>query len=237
MRQEQESSQSRLRAAAKALFAERGYEATSIGDITRAAKTSHSQFLKYYASKEDVRREIVDLAWSELSRALVLAMASVPSPKEKLRLALNMLVSFLDNDSQFRTIFLLESTATRDSSGELLVSSQFRQVIDILDEVLSAMESDGELLPGTNKQVARSALLGAIEGMMRDPLLSKAELPAGYSVEEVRSMVASIIDAISDIQRPALVGTEAVLGRSSEDEWIRYYLKLGDTVLGPSELS
>src|SRR5689334_12676895 len=132
MRDEESSSRQRLRAAAKTLFAERGYEATAIADITRVARTSHSQFLKYYSGKEKLRQEIVEEQWSELSRSVILAMTSLSSPAEKLKLALNMFVSLLDSDADFRTILLLEQTVTRER-GEAVAGREFREFVALLD--------------------------------------------------------------------------------------------------------
>ena len=232
------SSRERLRAAAKALFAEKGYEATAISDITRAAQTSHSQFLKYYANKEELRREIVDEQWAELTKAIILASLSVPSPAEKLRLALNMLISFLENDAHFRAIALLENPAIREN-GAPRASREFRNFVAVLDDILSAMQSDRQLRAGIEVQPFRSALLGAVEGMMRDQMLNHA-FPAKYSVEQVRSMLSVMIDSASDVQRPSAEPGRPSAGEAavaSEDAWIRYYLKLADKALHPSEMS
>jgi TetR/AcrR family transcriptional regulator of autoinduction and epiphytic fitness len=233
MRQDVRSSQARLRAAARTLFAQRGYEATSISDITRAAGTSHSQFLKYYSGKEDLRREIIEEQWAELTRAVVLAMNSLPSASGKLRLALSMLVNFLDQDPEFRAILLLEQTALREK-GNVIISKQFRELIAVLDEIIGEMKTVGELKDGVDPQALRSALMGSIEGMMRDQMLAATEFPARYSVEQVHATVSFMIEAACDVQRPssemrATAPAEAAPG--SEDDWIRYYLKLADKVL------
>ena len=236
------SSQNRLRAAAKMLFARKGYEATTIADIVHAAGTSHSQFLKYYSGKQDLRNEIIDQQWSELTKAILLAISGLGSGVEKLKLALNMFISFLESEPALRTILLLEQTACRDA-GSIVVSRDFREFITILDEIMTAMKSEGELLERVIPQAFRSALMGCIEGMMRDSLLADSGLPAGYSVEQVRETVALLVDAACHAQRPAgfpeFVPSQQdiPLGRSPEDEWIRYYLRLGETALNPSELS
>lgn len=233
MRQDARSSQARLRAAARTLFAQRGYEATSISDIIRAAGTSHSQFLKYYSGKEELRREIVEEQWAELTKAVVLAMTSLPSATGKLRLALNMLVNFLDRDLQFRAIQLLEQTAVHEN-GKIIISSQLREFVAVLDDIIGEMKSVGELKGGVDPQALRSALMGSIEGMMRDQMLAASEFPARYSVEQVRATVSFLIEAACDVQRPSseirpAAPAEAAPG--SEDDWIRYYLKLADKVL------
>jgi TetR/AcrR family transcriptional regulator of autoinduction and epiphytic fitness len=233
MRQDARSSQARLRAAARTLFAQRGYEATSISDIIRAAGTSHSQFLKYYSGKEELRREIVEEQWAELTRAVVLAMTSLPSASGKLRLALNMLVNFLDQDPEFRAIVLLEQTAVHEN-GKVVISNQFREFIAVLDDIIVEMKTVGELKDGVDPHALRSALMGSIEGMMRDQMLAASEFPARYSVEQVRATVSFLIQAACDVQRPSselrpTAPAEAAPG--SEDDWIRYYLKLADKVL------
>jgi len=234
MRHDEQSSHSRLRAAAKALFAERGYEATAISDITRAAGTSHSQFLKYYSGKEDLRREIVEEQWADLTRAVTLAMLSVPSPAEKLKLALNMFVSFLEQDAEFRAILLLEGAAIRER-GKVVVSPEFREFVVVLDDIIAEMKTQGELQAGVDVRTFRSALMGSLEGMMRDQMLSASGLPAQYSVEQVRSMLSFLITSACDFQRPGAAEPGASASpetaHGSEDDWIRYYLKLADKAL------
>lgn len=242
MQQDKHSSQSRIRAAAKALFAEKGYEPTTIADITKAAKTSHSQFLKYYSGKEELRREIIEQQWSELTKAITLAILSVSSARARLTLALNMFVSFIDADPEFRMILLLEQTASHDSGG-IAISPEFLEFATLLEEIVNAMKADGELLPHINVQALRSALVASIEGMMRDQLLATRGFPAQYSVQQVREMISLFVTAACNVQRPTMeldsdrFPAAIVRSASQEDEWIRYYLKLGDTVLEPSELS
>jgi len=238
VRDPESSSRGRLRAAAKALFAERGYEATAISDITRAARTSHSQFLKYYSDKDQLRREIIDDQWTELTKSVVLASLSVRSPAEKLRLALNMFVSLLEKDPEYRAILLLEQSVSRDR-GAPRGGRALEEFIAVLDDILDAMQSAGELAKRAEPQALRSALLGAVEGMMRHRLLAR-NFPAQYSVEQVRSTLSSLIDSACDFQRPSADMRAPVPGdpaAGSEDEWIRYYLKLADRALHPSELS
>ena len=239
MKQREGSSRLRLRAAAKILFAERGYEATAIADITRTAATSHSQFLKYYSDKVEVRREIIDEQWSELTKAVVLASISVRSPAEKLRLAFNMLISYLDSDPQFRALLLLEQTATR-KNGKAEAGKAFREFVAVLDDIFSAMKSSGELQSGVDVQVLRSALLGAVEGMLRDQLLTSEDFLAQYTIDQVRAMLSMMIDSACEFQRPPMEAQVVAAGEASagsEDEWIRYYLKLADKALHPSQLS
>ena len=240
MRDDEHSSRNRLRAAAKALFAERGYEGTAIADITRAARTSHSQFLKYYSGKEELRTEIIEEQWSQLSRSVILAKSSVPSATEKLKLALNMFITILEADAEFRTILLLEQAALRQRSG-ITMGREFREFVAILDEIVREMRDSGELQSKIDTQAFRSALIGSIEGMMRDQLLANSNFPAEYSLDQVRSTLAVLIASAADLQRPSATLQRRVSDTAAaiptEDDWIRYYLRLADKALVPGELS
>jgi hypothetical protein len=150
-----------------------------------------------------------------------------------------MFISFLEADPQFRAILLLEQAAMREN-GPATVSRAFREFAAVIDDILDAMNSDRQLRDGINLQALRSALLGSIEGMMRDQLLSSADFSAKYSIEQIRSTLSRLIDSACEFQRPSAEAqplASGELGAGSEDEWIRYYLKLADKALHPAELS
>jgi hypothetical protein len=112
----------------------------------------------------------------------------------------------------------------------------------VLDDIIDAMKTAGELRPQFDMQAFRSALLGAVEGMMRDQLRAGPEFAAQYSVEQVRSMLGLLVNAGCDFHRPAegpqmTSSVEGVVSGSPDDDWIRYYLKLADRAMSPSELS
>src|SRR5579859_7190219 len=102
------SSHDRIREAAKSLFAKKGYESTSTLAICRAAGTSESQLLKHFGSKQGLLEAIFQHAWEGLNPALRLAIGSIPSPREKFRMLLEMALTFLNKDSELRFLFLLE---------------------------------------------------------------------------------------------------------------------------------
>jgi AcrR family transcriptional regulator len=67
-----------LLAVARAMFAERGFEPTTVHDIADAAGVTERTFYRYFASKDDlVYSELLDLL-PELHRAIVEAPAGLP---------------------------------------------------------------------------------------------------------------------------------------------------------------
>ena len=57
---------SRLLDAARTAFAERGYPATRVDDITQAAGTSHGAFYLYFANKQDIMEALADETSAEM---------------------------------------------------------------------------------------------------------------------------------------------------------------------------
>src|SRR3989441_13259962 len=107
------SSRDRVREAARALFAERGYEATTTAAICRLAGTSQSQLIKHFTNKQGVLEAILEYAWEQLNPAVQLAIERNPSPTHKLKTVVDMALSFLQKDRDLRTIFLLEGRRIR----------------------------------------------------------------------------------------------------------------------------
>ncbi|HWJ64941.1 MAG TPA: TetR/AcrR family transcriptional regulator [Acidimicrobiales bacterium] len=60
------ATQSQLLEAARTVFAERGYQATSVAAITDAASTAHGTFYLYFRNKEDVFAQLMATAMDEL---------------------------------------------------------------------------------------------------------------------------------------------------------------------------
>ncbi|MBZ0237421.1 MAG: TetR/AcrR family transcriptional regulator, partial [Deltaproteobacteria bacterium] len=63
----------RLKEAARACFAERGYAATQVGDIARRAKVAHGTFYVHFPGKEELTDELL----GELNQALLARMEDV----------------------------------------------------------------------------------------------------------------------------------------------------------------
>src|ERR1700741_1756751 len=86
------SSHDRILAAAKQLFASRGYENTSTVAIARLAGTSESQLMKHFGSKEGLLEAIFDQGWEKMSYALR-SIHELSAPGEKLLSLLDLVLS------------------------------------------------------------------------------------------------------------------------------------------------
>ncbi len=188
------SSRDRLRESAKTLFAERGFDDTTTAAICRLAGTSQSQLIKHFTDKQGVLEAIFDYAWDQINPALRLATESIASPREKLRVLIDMVLSFLEKDRTLRTLFLLEGRRIRGDGHMVVLVPGFLEFVKMVDGILKELAAQGELAPNIHAQAFRSALMGAIEGMLRDHMLARtSRFPASYAEADMRAMVYSFV--------------------------------------------
>ncbi len=190
------SSRDRLREGAKALFAERGYEATTTAAICRLAGTSQSQLIKHFTNKQGVLEAVFEYAWEQLNPAVQLAIEKIPSPTDKLRTVVDMVLTFLQKDKDLRTIFLLEGRRIRGDGHMVVLVPGFLDFVKILDGILKEMTARGELVPNVHPHAVRSALVGAFEGLLRDQMLARtSRFPAAYSEADFRVIFSGFLSA------------------------------------------
>lgn len=186
---ETSSSRERIEQAAKHLFATRGYEATSTAAIARRAHTSESQLLKHFGSKEGLLATILQDAWNSINPALRLATESVASVQEKFRILVEMVLTFLGKDEELRTLLLFEGRRIRQKGEAVVLVPGFLEFVSIVDGILGQLAEHGELAPDVTPQALRSAIMGAIEGMLRDRMLADSiHYPASFPDAEIRAI-------------------------------------------------
>jgi len=139
----------------QALFAERGYEATSTATICRLAGTSESQLIKHFA-QQGILEAIFECAWKQS------IPLSVWPPRVCLRRARSSRsrwtwFSISCQGCAASTLFLLEASIHGDGKLVILVPG-FLEFVKTVDAILQELAC-GELAPEIHPQALRSALM------------------------------------------------------------------------------
>ena len=191
------SSRNRILMAAKQLFAARGYENTSTVAIARLAGTSESQLMKHYGSKEGLLEAIFDEGWENLS-AHISDLQKLPSPNQKLRALLDIVIVGLERDPELKQLMLLEGRRIRREGRMVLMTGGFLAFIGVADGILAEMRAAGQLREDLNPQAVRSGLIGMFEGILRDQLLAeRADFPSNATVADLRQLFDFMIPALA----------------------------------------
>jgi AcrR family transcriptional regulator len=190
------SSRDRILAAAKQLFAARGYENTSTVAIARLAGTSESQLMKHFGSKEGLLECIFDSGWENLT-AHIAALQQIPSPDKRLHALLDATLAGLERDPELKQLMLLEGRRIRREGRMVLMTNGFLAYVSVIDGILAEMRAAGQLRADLNPQAVRSGLVGMFEGILRDQLLAeKADFPSSANVTDLRQLFEIIIPAL-----------------------------------------
>jgi AcrR family transcriptional regulator len=191
------SSHDRILSSAKQLFASRGYENTSTVAIARLAGTSESQLMKHFGSKEGLLEAIFDDGWANLA-AHVGEMDQLTSPRQKLRMLLQLMLAGMDRDPELKQLLLLEGRRIRKEGQMVMITAGFLQFIRVLDGILAQMRAAHELRTDLNIDALRSALMGMFEGLMRDQLLAaKTGFPSRFATADLHQIFDVLVAALA----------------------------------------
>ena len=163
-------------AAAKRVFAERGYHNASISDIIGTAKIARGTFYLYFASKHLVFESILEAAIQELRSRItrVNIEQGAPPPQVQLRGSLCRVFDYLIDDRDFTTMLLHQGLST-DAEVAARVSSFYEHVTDLIKSSLDHGITMG-LVRQCDTSLVASALLGTVRGIISH-LLSQPEEP------------------------------------------------------------
>lgn len=191
------SSHDRILKAAKHLFAERGYENTSTVAIARLAGTSESQLMKHFGSKEGLLEAIFEQGWDNLS-FFYRGVEELSTPLEKIQALLDLTLKAFERDHELKELLLLEGRRIRKEGHMVMMTGGFLRFVKVIDGILHQMRAAGQLRSDLPVEAARSALIGMLEGLLRDQLLARRMgFPAKYSHDDLRRIFALALAAFT----------------------------------------
>jgi TetR/AcrR family transcriptional regulator len=134
--------------AAIRLFAERGYNGTSIADIAAEAGVAKPSVLYHFADKEALWIAAVEQLWGEVD---IFFFANWPSDLRPSRALLDAILDlFVDASMRWPAYVRIPfiEGATPSWRSEWLVDRHFATHVKTTDRILRAMQRNGELGPG-----------------------------------------------------------------------------------------
>ncbi len=143
-------------AAAKHVFAEKGYHATTIADIARSAGLSYGSIYWYYESKETLFHELMSAEAAALREHIdtaVLATPRVSDPAAPFRAAVRATIEFYDADRALVKLLFRDAFALGQSFEEHLSQIQ-GSFVDDTERLVVALQRQGTLMAGPSRVIA-----------------------------------------------------------------------------------
>jgi len=183
LRARYEARRSEVVAAAAELFAERGYDGTSISELTAATGLAAGGLYHYIEGKDDLLIAICDeLLEPLLQRAREIVAADAP-PVDQLRELVEAWVAHVVEHRHHMLVFTQERQAIERQPRWRHVRAQRKAFEKILDEILARGEADGSMT-FADRRLSLLALLGMVnytpQWVRPHGRLNAAEIAGGY---------------------------------------------------------
>lgn len=191
------SSRERLLDAAKRLFATHGYEQTATSAIAREAGTSESQLMRYFGGKVGLLEALFEDAWAHLNSRVTRAIKTADSSREALLAAVQSVVSALARDPDLATLAMFEGRRIRGEEARVRVSRGYTQFADTIRGFVRKAQAEREIDPSLDGNAVTSAILGAMESMIRDRLLAKSGAARGFAEREIRHTLEAMLNGMA----------------------------------------
>jgi AcrR family transcriptional regulator len=154
-----------LLAVARAIFAERGFQATTMDDIAREAGFTKPILYQYFDSKTDLYREIVAQTAGRLLASLHAAVSSVDSPRARIEVAFRVYFDMVVGETDaFRILFIHSHEGETASELRSLESG----LVSFVEPYIDISISDDH-----RRQLA-AGVVGIAEGAARAGLIQQA---------------------------------------------------------------
>lgn len=186
----------RILRVAKTLFANRGYEHTSTSSIARQAGSSESQLMKHFGSKAGLLEAIFIQGWKTITAQARASIQPEQSPLQQIESVSAVTLLYLDRDVELKLLYLLEGRRIRREGQIVALTDGYLGFIQLIDTILKDCEIKGLLRAGLTAHAVRSAIIGMLEGMLRDRYLAeRLGFPANFSPEQLRLALSLALDS------------------------------------------
>jgi TetR/AcrR family transcriptional regulator, fatty acid metabolism regulator protein len=161
-----------LRAAVR-VFAKKGFHATRVSEIAKAAGVADGTIYLYFESKDEL---LVSLFEDCVERLLAFLRAELPrstSAADKLRRIVELQLGLLEKEQDLAvviTVILRQSTKLMREYA----APKFTAYLDAIAHVVAEGQAAGELRDGVSPHLAARAIFGALDGVAMTWALGKA---------------------------------------------------------------
>ena len=183
-----ENTKNRIIESAKKLFADQGYQKTTVVDISRQAGLSEAALYDYFQGKEDLLLTIPDLWVSELIGDLKEQLFGIKGAINKLRKFLWWYLRRIEEaplDAKIVYLFL----KTNANFMKTEVYSNVKILYSYLIEIFEEGRTSGEMKSDLNPYFARDIFVGTMEHLITRWLLKERSYSLFDNLEEVFNLM------------------------------------------------
>ena len=189
-----ENTRARIINSAKKLFAEQGYQKTTIVDISKQAGLSEAALYEYFQGKEDLLLTIPDLWVSELLKDLDEQLFGVRGAENKLRKYLWWYLRRIEQsplDAKIVYLFLKTNANFLNTEVYANVKKLYSYLVDIFEEGLKT----GEMKSDLDSRIARDIFVGTLDHIITRWLLKDMSYSLFDNLDNTFNLIVSAFKA------------------------------------------
>lgn len=121
------------------LFADKGFDAVSVNDITAACGISKGLIYHYYKSKEEILYGVMDSYLCLLQRELGYILSTAENPHSQCREFVSRFMRYFVDEENRHKVVLREIDRLPDGKRAMIVAKQ-RELVDLVQRLLCNMD-------------------------------------------------------------------------------------------------
>lgn len=164
----------RILDAAVRVFARKGFHATRVSEVAKAASVADGTIYLYFESKEHLLVSLFEDRVGRLLTYLETELPRVATASHRLQRIIELQLGLLDGErdlAEVVTIILRQSTKLMKEHA----APKFNAYLDVIARVIDEGQATGELRADVSPHLAARALFGALDAIAMTWALGKAE--------------------------------------------------------------
>ena len=153
------------------LFAERGYDPTSVAEIVESLGVGKGVFYWYFTSKEELLAEILKASNHDLRRRQQAAIGEEPDPVERLAIGVRATLDWFREHRDYFSI--IQFAATDERFAPVLRRNRETALGDTMRHIKDAIVAGR--IPDRDPEMLALAILGVVEQLARRYLVDGDE--------------------------------------------------------------
>ena len=147
------------------VFAQRGFQESTITEIAKEAKVSEASIYEYFSTKEGLLFSIPGESSQTLFEVMAFHLKIIRGSANKLRAIVYLLMDSYQNNPDFAAVlmlFLKHNKKFLDTSGHHVIKEGIKHITRVIEEGIESREFRNDL----NPYLVRSMILGTIEHLV-----------------------------------------------------------------------
>ena len=164
----------RILDAAVRVFAKKGFYATRVSEVAKAAGVADGTIYLYFSSKDELLVSLFEDRVERLLRFLEKELPPGASASEKLRRVIELQLGLLEGErdlAEVITVILRQSTKLMKEYA----APKFTAYLDAIARIVAEGQSSGEFRADVSPHLAARAIFGALDGIAMTWALGKAD--------------------------------------------------------------